>query len=324
MGFDPRRWRPSPGARPITANVEALLAENEALRREVRALRQLLDQLLDQRHDQRGDQRQDQRRDQRWEGGQRRVTTSPEPGITSLMVDRWCQAMAHHPGWASLRLGPPGGLRGLVDELRRHWWNPSLSLEQELDRQMPGLGGALAAALRGPHSRGRWAVRAAFALYGPRAIEWLSEEPLRVVEELRQRVDWLDRQRARRGTRTANHSEPPGASAAGASRSASTAGGGDAPGSRSAEASGASSASGAKAKGGSGRSGASSSQDPAVRTPPDPRHQEALRLLGLEPGASPQTIKRAFRRLAKAHHPDLGGDAEAFHRLDAAYRLLLR
>jgi curved DNA-binding protein CbpA len=34
-------------------------------------------------------------------------------------------------------------------------------------------------------------------------------------------------------------------------------------------------------------------------------------------------IKRAYRRLAKAHHPDLGGDAKAFHRLEAAYRLLM-
>lgn len=34
-------------------------------------------------------------------------------------------------------------------------------------------------------------------------------------------------------------------------------------------------------------------------------------------------IKRAYRRLAKAHHPDLGGAAQAFHRLEAAYRLLM-
>jgi curved DNA-binding protein CbpA len=46
-------------------------------------------------------------------------------------------------------------------------------------------------------------------------------------------------------------------------------------------------------------------------------------LLGLERGASLQSIKRAYRRLAKAHHPDLGGDVERFHRLDAAYRLLI-
>ena len=56
--------------------------------------------------------------------------------------------------------------------------------------------------------------------------------------------------------------------------------------------------------------------------PSDPR-TAALRLLGLEPGASLAAIKRAYRRLAKAHHPDLGGDVEAFHRLDAAYRLLI-
>jgi curved DNA-binding protein CbpA len=45
--------------------------------------------------------------------------------------------------------------------------------------------------------------------------------------------------------------------------------------------------------------------------------------LGLEHGATPRAIKRAYWRLAKAHHPDLGGDPEAFHRLDAAYRLLM-
>jgi curved DNA-binding protein CbpA len=48
-----------------------------------------------------------------------------------------------------------------------------------------------------------------------------------------------------------------------------------------------------------------------------------LQLLGLEVGASPQAIKRAYWRLAKTHHPDLGGDAEAFRRIDAAYRLLM-
>jgi curved DNA-binding protein CbpA len=34
-------------------------------------------------------------------------------------------------------------------------------------------------------------------------------------------------------------------------------------------------------------------------------------------------VKRAYRRLAKARHPDLGGDPQAFHRLEAAYRLLM-
>ena len=54
----------------------------------------------------------------------------------------------------------------------------------------------------------------------------------------------------------------------------------------------------------------------------DPR-ADALRLLGLESGATKPMIKRAYRRLAKDHHPDLGGDAQAFHRLEAAYRLLM-
>jgi DnaJ-domain-containing protein 1 len=49
----------------------------------------------------------------------------------------------------------------------------------------------------------------------------------------------------------------------------------------------------------------------------------ALALLGLEPGASQAAIKAAYRRLAKSHHPDMGGDGEAFRRLEAAYRLLM-
>jgi hypothetical protein len=261
MGFDPRRWQTPHRARPITANVDALLAENEALRQEVWALRQQLERLR--------------------VSAAQRVTANSAAGLTPAQVERWCQALARHPAWTTLRVGPPGGLRGLVEELRRQWWNPSLSLEEELDRQSPGLGAELAAALRGPHSRGRWAVRAAFALYGPRAAEWLNEAPLRVVDELAQQVARLDRrqgreqrqgQERRQGTRTANHT-PGGQRAAGATV--------------------------------------------------DPRRREALRLLGLEPGASPRDIKRAYRHLAKAHHPDLGGDAEAFHRLDAAYRLLL-
>jgi DnaJ-domain-containing protein 1 len=112
-------------------------------------------------------------------------------------------------------------------------------------------------------------VRAAFALYGQRAPEWLNEAPLQVVEEL------LRRDQRHRGTRTENHSKSTNHSHA--------------------------------------------KRDAAA---PDPR-ADALRLLGLEPGASQQMIKRAYRRLAKAHHPDLGGDAKAFHRLDAAYRLLI-
>ncbi len=275
MGFDPRRWRSPPRSRPITANVEALLAENEALRREVWALRQQLEQQRSR--------------------GTTRVTSGSAPGLTLQEVERWCQAMARHPAWGSLRVGPPGGLRGLIEELRLQWWNPALSLEEELNRHIPGLGTELAAALRGPHSRGRWAVRAAFALYGPRAMEWLNEEPLRVVEELRLRVEQLEQRQGqgqRRGTRTENHSQ-------------------------SHQNQDQKNASGSEA-------GQKKGQGPPPRGTPggDPR-REALQLLGLEVGANPPAIKRAYWRLAKTHHPDLGGDAEAFRRIDAAYRLLM-
>lgn len=256
MGFDPRRWTPAPGSRPITTNVEALLAENDALRREVRALRLQLELLLQ---------------------GAPSVATAASFGITPQRVERWGQAMAGHPHWQQLRIGPPGGLRELIEAQRKQWWNPALELEQELDRRAPGLGAELGEALRGPHSRVRWAVRAAFAVYGPSGQEWLEDEPLRVVEELLRRVEQLERrgtagrQQWRQGTRTEN-------------------------------------VSGAAGHQGSGGS--------------DPR-QQALELLGLECGASLQVIKRAYRRLAKQHHPDLGGDVELFHRLDAAYRLLI-
>jgi hypothetical protein len=268
--------------------VEGLLAENEALRREVWALRQQLEHQRSQ--------------------GPTRVATGTAPGLTKQQTERWCQAMARHPGWSGLRVGPPGGLRGLIEELRRQWWNPTLSLEEELNRHNPGLGTELAAALRGPHSRGRWAVRAAFALFGPRAVEWLNDEPLRVVEELRQRVERLEQRqgqgqnqgtqsqgtepRRRRGTRTENHSQ------ANQSQGQTDPSGSDT----------------GREKGPGPRPGATPGTDP---------RSEALQLLGLEVGASPQAIKRAYWRLAKTHHPDLGGDAEAFRRIDAAYRLLM-
>lgn len=50
---------------------------------------------------------------------------------------------------------------------------------------------------------------------------------------------------------------------------------------------------------------------------------DPYRVLGLEPGASEDEVKRAFRRLAREHHPDHNpgdaGAAERFKRLRAAY-----
>jgi DnaJ-class molecular chaperone len=45
-------------------------------------------------------------------------------------------------------------------------------------------------------------------------------------------------------------------------------------------------------------------------------------ILGLKQGASKDEVKKAYRNLAKKHHPDVGGDAEVFKKILAAYSLL--
>ena len=57
--------------------------------------------------------------------------------------------------------------------------------------------------------------------------------------------------------------------------------------------------------------------------PRDPR-RAALRVLGLNADASLTEIKQAHRRLVKQHHPDLGGSAEAFRRVNEAYQSLVQ
>jgi hypothetical protein len=54
-------------------------------------------------------------------------------------------------------------------------------------------------------------------------------------------------------------------------------------------------------------------------------------VLGIEPGASQDTIKAAWRRLARVHHPDLTGEPAAARRatrqmaeINAAYQLLIK
>lgn len=53
-----------------------------------------------------------------------------------------------------------------------------------------------------------------------------------------------------------------------------------------------------------------------------PTRDEARRLLGVPPTATPVEVKRAYRRLAREHHPDQGGDAATFHRIQLAYERL--
>jgi hypothetical protein len=45
-------------------------------------------------------------------------------------------------------------------------------------------------------------------------------------------------------------------------------------------------------------------------------------VLGVGPGASPEEIRAAWRRVARATHPDNGGDAAAFRTAAAAYAQL--
>lgn len=50
---------------------------------------------------------------------------------------------------------------------------------------------------------------------------------------------------------------------------------------------------------------------------------EAAALLGVSPSATPDEVRRAWRMWARAAHPDAGGDAAHFARLEQARRVLL-
>ncbi|MBA2303046.1 MAG: DnaJ domain-containing protein, partial [Acidobacteria bacterium] len=51
--------------------------------------------------------------------------------------------------------------------------------------------------------------------------------------------------------------------------------------------------------------------------------QEAARALGVAVTADPDACKRAYRRLALEHHPDVGGDPDRFQLLQRAYERLV-
>ena len=274
MGFDPRQWS---GASPprqgrVTSNVQALLAENEALRREVLRLTRELERL-----------RRPRWRDDSVPSGaasaEATSTDSTAPRIRREQVLHWGAALARQPGWTTLR---QSGLQALIERLNRLAFPGHLTLEQRLDRLVPGLGTDLIAAVGHTTTKAATAVLAAFALYGVRASEWLEEEPRRVVLDLQQQLQQnASRGRGRR-TRTDQRKTDQQSSRQDNSR-----------------------------------------QDNSRQQPSDAGRVAALAVLGLEPGASADAIKQAHRRLVKQHHPDMGGSAEAFRRVNEAYQSLI-
>ena len=77
----------------------------------------------------------------------------------------------------------------LVDQLNRQSFHANLTLQQRLDRLLPGLGRDLFDAIGTPTTKealGRFGGLC--VVWGVRTSEWLDEDPARVVAELRQRL----------------------------------------------------------------------------------------------------------------------------------------
>ena len=52
------------------------------------------------------------------------------------------------------------------------------------------------------------------------------------------------------------------------------------------------------------------------------REQDYYAVLGLDPDADSRAVRAAYRRAAREHHPDRGGSAEQFHRIQEAWEVL--
>ena len=52
-------------------------------------------------------------------------------------------------------------------------------------------------------------------------------------------------------------------------------------------------------------------------------YADACKLLDISDNSEKDTIKKAYHKLALKHHPDKGGDAEAFRKVSEAYRFLM-
>jgi len=62
--------------------------------------------------------------------------------------------------------------------------------------------------------------------------------------------------------------------------------------------------------------------NPNESKPQESRPKNFYELLGVSPRATQEEISRAFKRFAVRHHPDKGGDTEAFQVVSEAYTTL--
>ncbi len=66
----------------------------------------------------------------------------------------------------------------------------------------------------------------------------------------------------------------------------------------------------------------SHSQQRTNATPPARDYELCYKMLGISPSASWDDVERAYRKKAKLHHPDHGGDEDTMRALNDAYAQL--